>query len=143
MKVSEWISEHPCQVITVSPDLDLEEVIDRLLKEQCQRDIYVVSEAKQVVGYLSHRKLVKWMLAEHQSVLSRRQIIERVLEGKAGELMNTGFAYARPDEEIDEVLQRQIENNVEDMPVLDENGMLVGAVNMTSVLRAINEGGIE
>lgn len=143
MNVSEWIDRYPSNAITVSPESSLQQVIERLLKESCLRDIYVISEEKKVMGYLSHKKLVKIMLSEHQSILSRRQIMDRVTEGKAGELMNINFTYARPDEKLDEVLQRQIENNVEDMPVINEEGMLLGAVNMTSVLRAFHEGGIE
>ena len=49
-------------------------------------------------------------------------------------------AWAEPlttaDEELDDVLHRQLEHEIEDMPVLDANGALLGAVNLTRVLRA-------
>jgi predicted transcriptional regulator len=49
--------------------------------------------------------------------------------------MNCSLASASPDEELEDVLHRQLEHEIEDMPVLDHSGVLVGAVNLTRVLR--------
>jgi Mg/Co/Ni transporter MgtE len=36
---------------------------------------------------------------------------------------------------MDEVLSRQLGKQLEDMPVLDENDQLIGAINLSHVLR--------
>ena len=139
MKVSEWICQHPGHTITVSPNWPLEKVVDLMLAEKCLRDIYVVSEEGHVIGHLSHKKLVRLLLAKQQPVHTRRQIMERVSGGTAQELMNTEFVYALPDEELDNVLFRQLDHDIEDMPVIDGEGILFGTVNMTAALKEIRK----
>lgn len=43
---------------------------------------------------------------------------------------------AHPDEDLDEVLARMIDRKVEDLPVVNKNNEILGAVNMNDVLRA-------
>ncbi len=139
MKVSEWISQCPGHTITFPPDWPLEKVVDLMLAEKYLRDIHVVLEDKRVCGHLSHKKLVRLLLAKHQPVHTRRQIMERVSGGTAQELMNSEFVYARPDEELDNVLFRQLDHDIEDMPVIDDEGVLLGTVNMTVALKEIRK----
>ena len=61
--------------------------------------------------------------------------MERVAGGTAKDFMNPSFAAAAPREELEDVLNRQLEMEIEDMPVLDRNGTVLGAINLTSVLR--------
>ena len=137
MKVSKWIRQCPGQVVTVSPDWRLEEIVDRLLQQSGLRDVYVVADDGRVLGHLSHRRLARLLLAEHRPVHSRRQIMERVAGGAAHELMESHFPSAHPDEELEDVLHRLLENDMEDMAVVDDLGVLVGAVNLTAVLRGM------
>ena len=65
--------------------------------------------------------------------------MERVSGGTAHELMNSEFVYARPDEELDNVLFRQLDHNIEDMPVIDDKGVLLGTVNMTAAIKEIRK----
>lgn len=137
MNVAEWIEAHPGSAITVPPDLGLDELLDRLLREPCLRDLYVVDGNGRVLGHISHQRLAHLVLARHRSVHTRRQIMERVAGGSARELMRSDFPSSRPDEELDSVLHRQLEHDVEDMPVLAPDGTLLGAVNLSEVLRAV------
>jgi CBS domain-containing protein len=115
--------------------LELGAIIDRLLEQDVPRDVYVVSAEGRVLGHLSHRRLARLLLAEHRPVHTRRQIMERVCGGTAEELMEPHFVYAHPDEELEDVLHRLLEHEIEDMAVIDDLGLLVGAINLTEVLR--------
>ncbi len=143
MKVSDWINRNPGQAIKVPPDWELDKVIDRMLAEQCLRDIYVVSEDGRVIGHLSHKKLVRLLLSEHQPIHTRRQIMERILGGTAQEIMDSHFVFARPDEDLEDVLYRQLDRDIEDMPVIDDEEKLLGTVNMTATLKAMRNSGID
>jgi len=134
MKISEWISLHPEQAITVPPDCSLHEAMDRMLAVGCMRDIYVVADDGHLIGHLSHKKLASLILAEHRPVHTRRQLIIRIAGGSAQELMDTEFTFARPDEELDNVLHWQLEHDVENMPVINGDGILVGIINLRAVL---------
>jgi len=89
MKISEWISHHPGRAITVPPDCSLHDTMHRMLAEECMRDIYVVSGGGKLIGHLSHRKLANLILAEHQPMHTRRQLMIRIAGGSAQELMDT------------------------------------------------------
>lgn len=140
MKVSEWIRHHRGAVITVSPELSLQELLERLLHEPCLRDLYVVEDGDKLIGHVSHKRIAHLILAPHRPVHTRREIMERVAGGSARELMQTEFPSAHPDEDLDSVLHRQLEHDVEDMPVVGDDGTLLGAVNLSAVLRAVHEG---
>lgn len=135
MTVGEWIAQHPGLAVTVPDDWSLQQIVNRMLEEPYLRDLYVISENRRVVGHLSHKKLAELVLAEHRPVHTRRQFMHRVAGGTARELMDAHFVSAHPDEELDNVLHRQLEHDMEDMPVIDDQGQLVGAVNLRTVLR--------
>jgi CBS domain-containing protein len=120
----------------------LEEAVDRALAGLRLRDLYVTGRDGEVRGRLSHARLAHLVLAEHRPVGSRRELFERVAGGNAGDLMETHFPHARPDEDLDDVLHRQLHDDVEDMPVLDARGKLLGTVNLTAVLRAARQGAL-
>ena len=135
MKVSQWLDKHADRIVTVPPTAALPEVMSRLLEEPCLRDIYVADKDGQLIGHISHRRLAEHVLAEARPTHTRRQLMERVAVGTAADFMNSVLATASPDEALDEVLDRQLEMELEDMPVLDDDGHVLGAINLTHVLR--------
>jgi len=134
MKASDWIKLHPKLPTTVEPEASIETVIDLILTTPCLRDVYVASREDILVGYISHHRLSQLLLAKYRPVNTRRQLIERVVAESAKEIMETHFATAHIDEELDEVLNRQLNSRVEDMPVLDDSDLPVGVINLTQIL---------
>jgi len=57
---------------------------------------------------------------------------------RAGEIMSTGAATVRPDATIVEAARMMVEHRVSGLPVVDENGRLVGIVTEGDFLRADN-----
>jgi len=139
MKVAQWIDEHPRQAVTVSVDTPLEQAMRRLLKESNGRDLYVVNKEGTIAGRLSHEMLARRMLAEHRPRTTRREIFERITHAPANELMNQHFVTAHCGEDLDEVLARMIDHRIEDLPVVDDDGGILGVVNMTDVLRVFSD----
>lgn len=136
MKVAEWMEAHPSGLVTLAPECTLDEALTRMLAGPCLRDLYVVDARGVLLGHLSHRQLAALVLARHRPVHTLRELMNRVATGRVRELMQRGFPVARPDEELDDVLHRQLEHDVEDMPVVGADGKLLGAVNLSEVLRA-------
>jgi CBS domain-containing protein len=66
-------------------------------------------------------------------------LMERMAGGTADELMEPHFMHARPEEELEDVLQRLLEHEIEDLGVIDDLGALAGAINLTQVLRGMRE----
>jgi CBS domain-containing protein len=68
--------------------------------------------------------------------------MERISGGIAEEIMDSHFVFAQPDEELYNVIYSQLESDIEDMPLIDEEGKLLGTVNMTAALKATRNSGI-
>ena len=86
MKVSEWIAANPGAAPTVASDASLAAIIEELLRRPGARDVYVVSDEGRVIGHLSHKRLIRTVLAEHHPWPTRRQLMEKVAGGPAREL---------------------------------------------------------
>lgn len=135
MKVRDWIKRFPGLPNTLPPESSLDEIGRCLLSKSCARDVYVISDASRVVGHISHTKLAPLILAEHRPVHTRRQIMDRIAVGTAKDIMETQYPRAHPEEDLDDVIDRQLHYAVEDMSVIDHDGALVGAINLTEILR--------
>ena len=136
MTAAEWIACHPSHIVTTPAGSSVEEVIELMAGQPGLRDLYVVS-GPEILGHISIRVLAAMVLAEHRPRHTRSQILARVTSGsELRDLMDVRFVSARVGEELDDVLNRQFEHGIEDMPVLDDEGRLVGGINLTEVLQA-------
>ena len=140
MKVSDWLLAHPALPVTVDPDADIGRVAERFLAYPCLRDIYIATTDGRLRGCIRHRRLTRIILAEHLPIQTSHEIMERVSGGAARDLMDRDFVSAHPDEEIDNVLHRMLEYEVEDMPVFDSEHRIIGNINLTEVMRAALNG---
>jgi len=137
MKVSDWLLKHPTHAGIVHEDWSLEQIMQKLLSNSRLNDLYVIDDNNRVIGHLSYKKLAKLVLAEHCHYHTRSQILERVAAGSASELMEVHFATASADENIDEIIFRQLDHWVEDLPVINEKGELLGVINLSDVLLVV------
>ena len=141
MRVWDWIQAHPGLAVTITQGAALEQAMDRMLSQACVRDLYIVTETGSIAGHLSHKKLAHLLLAEHRPVHTRRQLMEQVASETVDELMDTDFVFAQPDEELDNVRHRQLEHEIEDMPVIDTRAPCWGVINLSAVLREMRREG--
>ena len=94
-----------------------------------------------VLGHLSHQRLAHLLLFEHRATQTRCQLMENIgARGRVEELMEGQFPYCRPDEDLDNVLHRQISNQTEALPVLGEDDVLLGTIVLTEVMHQAHRG---
>jgi len=134
MKVSDWLREHPIKAGVIQEDWSLEQIMEKLLGNARLKDLYVLDSNKLVIGHLSYKKLAKLVLAEHCAHHTRSQLLERISAGSAAELMEVHFASAEPNENLDEIIHRQLDHWVEDLPVINQQGELLGVINLSDIL---------
>jgi CBS domain-containing protein len=65
--------------------------------------------------------------------------MEKVAGGPPRQKINTHIPTPTPDQKLDNLQQRHIEQNKEDMVVVDSDGVLLGAVSLTAVLKALRD----
>jgi len=137
VKVNAWLTRHEGAPPTARADWTLEQAADALLARAGIRDLFVTDGDGRLIGHLSLRRIAQLLLADHLPLQSRRQLMERIARGPVRELMDSHVAAASPDEDLDDVLHRAIEQGLEDLPVVDAGKHLLGVVNLSDILRAL------
>lgn len=135
MKINEWIAHYPGLPTTIRMDSALKEILAIMLEPPFPRDVYVVSDANRLVGHLSLKKIAHQLLPQYQAIHTRRQMMHRITGSTVKELMNAECSYARDSEELEDVFHLLMERDIEELPVIDEQGVLVGIIHLFSVLR--------
>ncbi len=78
-----------------------------------------------------------------QGIITREIVQKALFHGlgkqKVEEFMNTGGPVASPDMPMSQVERAMIEEHQRFIPVLDQGGMLVGAITRTDLLRSLHE----
>jgi CBS domain-containing protein len=109
-------------VISLAPE-DRADRAKALMKDRGFRHLPIV-ESKKVVGILSDRDLLRIDPENHCAVAS---------------LMSAGVITVSPDSPIRHAAQLMFEARVSALPVLGEQGQLLGIITVTDILRAIFE----
>jgi CBS domain-containing protein len=143
MKVSEWLIKQPDGTVVAGEDLSISELARLFLVHPKLRDLYIVKPSGAIQGHIRHRRLAQLLLSEHLPHQSSHQIMERVFGGTAREVMERDFVTAHPDEELDNVIHQMLEYRVDDMPVVDDTGKVTGTINLTDIMRAVLDDGLE
>ena len=116
------------EVKTVSPDDTLLEAIGRMVRNSI-RHLPVV-EGGAVVGVLSDRN-VRTVLIDGTGPEERRAYLARTT---VRERASTPVSTAGPDDLVSEVARRFVEDRIGCLPVVDEDGTLVGILTQTDLL---------
>ncbi len=133
------------EVISVPPEMPLRELARLLTERQISgvpvvdeagRCIGIVSEAdvvtKQVSRPVSRRLPLEWLLGERQDPEEQR----RRAATTAGEAMTTPPITIGADRPIREVAATMVDRRVNRLPVVEEDGRLVGVVSRADLVRA-------
>lgn len=134
--VAQWLVDHPEESLVVNESTTLQELLQQLNKQPAVEDIYVVDRHQRVVGHISKMRIASIVLAEYRRSHNRRQLMEQVSTGCAGELMERQFPTAQLNEALDSVIYRMLEHQLHDLAVLDDKGHLAGTINVTTLLQA-------
>lgn len=136
-------------VPTVAPEASLEEIV-RALEASRRRRVIVVDAARHVLGIITDGDLLRRSQQKHlpsltarlRSLLIGEPVVAQVLPDageRAADLMTTPVISIRPDTPLAEALQLMTTHAVKRLPVVDEQGRLIGLLGRASVLRGLLE----
>ena len=116
------------------------------LSKLAPRQIYVVDDNLKLHGIITGYDLLKVVLPEYadsnllRSVVDQQiddfllKNIERVVDKKASEFMITDFVYLKPTDHAMEAEALLVEKRINALPVLGEDGRLLGEVHRRDIL---------
>lgn len=119
-KVRDYMTE---DVATVSSDDTVGDVIEKMMNEEAHSGFPVVNERSEGNG-----KLLGFVTA--------KRLLGRDEDERVGEVMATNLIVAEPDMRVDDAARVILRSGIQKLPVVDEDGMLVGIISNSDVIRS-------
>jgi len=117
------------KLITVTPDTDANDAIDRLLKNRIS-GMPVLDEQGRLIGILSERDCLKTLTDSQYHNMPTHLVRD---------LMSTKLTTITPETGLIEVAELFVANRFRRLPVVDEEGRLVGQISRRDVLTAVQK----
>lgn len=124
------------KIPVVTQESSVEEAIDAMVRLPHSHLLYVVDDHKRLMGTISVANLVRHFFSRsHEPRIHPRHLITMITTETAKDIMETHPIFAMEDEDVELVLKRMIQKNVEDIAVLDSEKRPTGDITMTDLLR--------
>ena len=132
MPVQNWMTT---DVVSVGPDTSLLKV-GKLMKDHHIRRIPVVEDNGQVVGIISDRD-VRDASPSKATTLDMYEMHYLLAELKAKNIMTAKPITVKPTDTVEQAALIMLDNKVGGLPVVDDNGKLVGIISDHDVFKAL------
>jgi len=129
------------KAVTVRADQSLHDAVRVLLErpEPNSRKLYVVDGQGRLAGIVTLETIMRhigyYYSVRKPGVMSFFQFLREILKGSAGEIMQKEPARVTKEDRVLDALKLMVEHHVNDLPVVDEGGAVVGELNGLEVLR--------
>lgn len=123
---------HQC-TLTTNPNRSLSEAVVAMESLNVKRLPVLLGSS--LVGLLTEGDVVRYLPALHEG-LTPWQFALRAGKVKVSEAMCPTVLTTRPDTLLDDAVHTMIARRVGGLPVLDDDGLLIGMLTLTDVLRA-------
>lgn len=129
------ITEKPS---VIQENASLKELVLAITEDARTRALYVVDEDKKLQGTITLRELIKAAFVYHiRSVpVPWHSIYHTLVETTAGQVMSPEVIFAKDEDNLETVLNRMLENDIEEIPVVDDRMRVIGELNLLELLTA-------
>lgn len=124
MNIKSILATKGANVVTISPDKTIREALAVLVNHNVGA-LVVIDEIKKPVGILSERDIVR---------LAARN--EALFGIPVQEVMTTNVITALPQDELKAVANTMTEKRIRHLPIVDNQGILVGIISIGDVVKA-------
>lgn len=143
--VSDYMNKH---VVTLSPDATVEEAVELMIKKKTNGAV-IVDKTNKVVGILSSWDIIAYLVPDYLeedkhlatfeagSVFASR--VRHIAKDPISKCMTPNVHTIRPEASIMAAATMLSEFRIRQLPVVDENKVLVGYLNRTDIKRAVGD----
>lgn len=123
------------QLAHISPKAGIKEIITAFAGAKHTRLAYVVDDEKRLSGVISLGNLTKHLLFHHcDKAIDNLHLISMATSETAADFIDQPVITARLSETIEPVLERMLSANIKEIPVVDDQGRLVGDLTLVDIL---------
>jgi acetoin utilization protein AcuB len=130
MLIKDWMAKNP---ITITEDTSMIKAI-HIMREQHFRRLPVVSQGR-LVGMVTDRDL-KEASPSKATTLDVHELYYLLAELQVKEIMSRNPISVSEGETVERAAQIMLDHTISGLPVLDENGNVVGVITQSDVFRA-------
>ncbi|HHT75922.1 MAG: CBS domain-containing protein [Methanomassiliicoccaceae archaeon] len=117
---------------TVGPKASIREVIEKMIANPLSRKVYVVDEQGRYIGTVNTETILR-LIGYRVGVrkdggISFMRFLLDALKEEAGHIMVKGSTVCK-DTKLTTALDIMVNEHLNDLPVVDENGVLIGELN--------------
>lgn len=118
----------------VSEEASLKQVVATVQENAGCHDVCVVNDEGRLLGVINIKKLFRTIFFHHADPnLMTRQLMELTSSETAGHLMISDPVVAQEGESLGHVIKKMVRNNLGELPVVDDQGHLLGSVAMKHI----------
>lgn len=126
-------------------DATIKDVINEMLENPVARKVYITDQEGKLAGTVTTEtvlRLIGYRVGVRETgLLPFIRFLRDVLKEKAADVM-TESIYVRPDTTLKEAFTKMLEHHLNDLPVVDGDGKLIGELNtlqLFSIARSLFE----
>lgn len=132
--------------LIVARETAVREIVSKLSSTPNAGVVYVVDDGEVLLGVITRRDLLSWAglqvgVEPDQDRVRWTEVLEVARARTAGDLLRRGGkAFSiRMDDTVETALLRMLRQDVVDLPVVDEDGRVVGGVRLSELLETALE----
>lgn len=123
--------------VTITPDTPLQDALELMHEHQFRR-LPVVDDKGELVGIVSERDLL-YASPPPSTLLSGLELNDLLAGLATRDIMTRDVLTTTPDTFVEDAARLMVEKKIGGLPVVDEDGQVVGVITETDVFRAFIE----
>lgn len=139
-KLSSTVAEfieilHERKLARVYPDADIKEMISAFADIGHTRLLYVVDKEQKLLGVISTGNLARNILIHQMGAhMDNLRLMHAITAETAADFIDRPLMTAYLSETIEPILKRMVEANIKEVPILDNQGHLIGDLTLVDIL---------
>jgi len=126
---------HERKIARVYADADIKELISALAETEHARLLYVVDKEQKLLGVISTGNLGRSLLMQMQGPeLDNLCLINSIISETAVDFIDRPLMTTYFSETMESILKRMVLANIKEIPILDNQGHLVGDITLMDIL---------
>ena len=136
-KIADLLEQLKQRKVPVVPKrATVSEIIDAFAASDHSRILYVVDDEWRFIGVLSLGNMIRHVFFHyHDPSIDSRSIVSMVVSETASDFMQREPMFAIHSEDVEDVLQRMIDHNVKEIPILDDEKRVVADLTIVDLLK--------
>ncbi len=135
MTVKQVLKSKGSDVATISPEATLTELVDTLAKLKIGAMV-VSADGEHIDGIVSERDLVRALRSDTGLPSFRESHVVHLDRVTVSQIMSSEVTTCSPETSIDEVMSVMTSSRIRHVPVVSEEGVVVGIVSIGDIVKA-------